>query len=87
MVPILKDDTETKGQYTEVEQKIREKAESDGYGLAGFLAYDIHFEDEDGNEIEPNGKVEVSMEYTESIPENVEDTIPEDTTSKLMPMV
>lgn len=84
VVPILKDDTETKDQYTEVEQKIREKAESDGYGLAGFLAYDVHFEDKDGNEIEPNGKVEVSIEYTEaSIPENVEfDTIPEDTTSK-----
>ena len=82
VVPILKDDTETQTQYAEVEQQLQEKVESDGYGLAGFLAYDIHFEDKNGNEIEPSGEVAVSIEYNKaSIPEKVEfDTIPEDTT-------
>lgn len=82
VVPILKNDTETEEQYKEVEKQIKEKAENDGYGLAGFLAYDIHFEDENGNEIEPSGEVTVSIEYNKaSIPEKVEfDTISEDAT-------
>ena len=84
VVPILENDEDTQTQYAEVEQQLQEKVENDGYGLAGFLAYDIHFEDKNGNEIEPSGEVTVSIEYNKaSIPENVEfDTIPEDTTSK-----
>lgn len=66
VVPILKDDTETKDQYTEVEQKIQEKAAETETEIKGFLAYDITFVDVDGNEIEPNSEVKVSMEYKEA---------------------
>ena len=30
-------------QYAETETKLNEKAEEDGYEIAGFLAYDIYF--------------------------------------------
>ena len=63
VVPILKDDAETQAQYEEVEQKIQEKAAETETEIKGFLAYDITFVDEDGNEIEPNSEVKVSMEY------------------------
>lgn len=66
VVPILKDDTETQAQYAEVEQKIQEKAAETETEIKGFLAYDITFVDEDGNEIEPNSEVKVSMEYKKS---------------------
>ncbi len=60
-------------QYAETENKLNEKAEEDGYEIAGFLAYDIFFQDNDGNKIEPvDGSVNVSMHYTEpSVPEEV----------------
>ena len=59
--------------YAETENKLNEKAEEDGYEIAGFLAYDIFFQDNDGNKIEPvDGSVNVSMHYTEpSVPEEV----------------
>ena len=66
VVPILKNDTETQAQYTEVEKKIQEKAAETETDIKGFLAYDITFVDEDGNEIEPNSEVKVSMEYKEA---------------------
>ena len=31
--------------------------------VLGFLAYDITFVDSEGNQVEPNGKVKVSMDY------------------------
>lgn len=60
-------------QYAETETKLNEKAEEDGYEIAGFLAYDIYFQDSEGNKIEPvDGSVNVSMHYTEpSVPEEV----------------
>ncbi len=59
--------------YAETENKLNEKAEEDGYEIAGFLAYDIYFQDGDGNKIEPvDGSVKVSMHYTEpSVPATV----------------
>ena len=66
VVPILKDDADTKTQYAEVEQKIQEKAAETETEIKGFLAYDITFVDEDGNEIEPNSEVKVSIEYKNS---------------------
>ena len=59
--------------YAETENKLNEKAEEDGYEIAGFLAYDIFFQNNDGNKIEPvDGSVNVSMHYTEpSVPEEV----------------
>ena len=58
---------DTKEQYKEVEKKLQEKAESEEYEIAGFLAYDISFVDKDGNEVEPNGEVRVSLEYKEAV--------------------
>ncbi len=66
VVPILKNDTDTQAQYTEVEQKIQEKAAETETEVKGFLAYDITFVDKDGNEIEPNSEVKVSMEYKQA---------------------
>lgn len=54
---------DTKDQYKEVEKKLQEKAESEEYEIAGFLAYDISFVDKDGKEVEPDGEVRVSLEY------------------------
>ena len=60
-------------QYAETENKLNEKAEEDGYEIAGFLAYDIYFQDSEGIKIEPvDGSVNVSMHYIEpSVPEEV----------------
>lgn len=66
VVPILKDDADTQTQYAEVEQKIQEKAAETETEIKGFLAYDITFVDEDGNEIEPNSEVKVSIEYKQA---------------------
>lgn len=59
--------------YAETENKLNEKAVEDGYEIAGFLAYDIYFQDSEGNKIEPvDGSVNVSMHYIEpSVPEDV----------------
>ena len=66
VVPILKDDADTQTQYAEVEEKIQEKAAETETEIKGFLAYDITFVDEDGNEIEPNSEVKVSIEYKQA---------------------
>lgn len=63
VVPITKENAETEEQYQDVEAKLQEKAENEEYDIAGFLAYDISFVDADGNKLEPNGKVNVSMDY------------------------
>lgn len=52
------------GQYTDVADRLEKKAENEDYSIAGFLAYDIYFQDSEGNKINPeDGKVKVSMEY------------------------
>ncbi len=58
---------DTKDQYKEVEKKLQEKAESEEYEIAGFLAYDISFVDKDGKEVEPDGEVRVSLEYKNAV--------------------
>lgn len=63
VIPVVTDDPETAEQYRDVETKLQEKAEGEKYEIAGFLAYDISFVDGDGNKLEPNGKVNVSMDY------------------------
>lgn len=63
VVPITKENAETEAQYQNVEAKLQEKAENEEYDIAGFLAYDISFVDAAGNKLEPNGKVNVSMDY------------------------
>lgn len=46
--------------YDEAEKKLTEK---EAYDIAGFLAYDISLVDADGNKVEPNGDVKVTMDY------------------------
>lgn len=59
--------------YEEVEAQLESDASENDYEVAGFLAYDIRFVDQDGNEIEPEGSVAVSMEYkSAAIPEGLE---------------
>lgn len=67
VVPIVQEDKETEAQYKEVEEELQKKAEDEEYEIAGFLAYDITFVDVDGNEVEPNGDVKVSMEYKKAV--------------------
>ena len=51
-------------QYADVADRLEKKAENEDYSIAGFLAYDIYFQDSEGNKINPeDGKVKVSMEY------------------------
>ena len=72
VLPITSEDTKTKEQYQEVEKKIQEKVAEEEKEVAGFLAYDITFVDKDGNEMEPNGKVKVSMNYKKAeLPQEV----------------
>ena len=53
--------------YKNVEIKLQEKAAKEAYDIAGFLAYDITFVDAAGNKVEPNGQVQVSLEYTNPV--------------------
>ncbi len=74
VVPIIASQ-ETGEQYQQVAEKLLEQAENKEYEIAGFLAYDISFVDEEGNKIEPNGEVKVSMNYKEAmIPAEVDAT-------------
>lgn len=72
VVPITANDDTTKAQYQEVEKQIQEKVAKEEKEVAGFLAYDITLVDAQGNEVEPNSSVKVSMEYKkETIPEGL----------------
>lgn len=74
VVPILEDEEETAEQYQEVVKELQNKSEKEEYVIAGFLAYDITFIDEDGNKVEPDGEVQVSMEYKKSaVPVEIKD--------------
>ena len=63
VLPITLENNETKTQYEYVEKRIQEKVAEDEKEVVGFLAYDITFVDSEGNKVEPNGKVKVSMDY------------------------
>ena len=58
---------ELNDQYDHTEKKLNEKAKDETYDIAGFLAYDITFVDADGNKIEPNGNVKVTMDYKQPV--------------------
>ena len=50
--------------YTYAEQKLKEYEESENVLYDSYLIYDMHFEDENGNEIEPaEGQVSVNISY------------------------
>lgn len=75
VTPIEKDNKITGKQYTEVRKQLLEKAQNEAYDIAGFLAYDIAFVDENGDKVEPDGKVQVSMEYKKrTMPEELKDS-------------
>lgn len=70
--PITAENTETQKQYEEVAQHVEQKVAEEEKEVVGFLAYDISFLDAEGNKVEPNGEVKVSMNYKEAvIPETV----------------
>lgn len=74
VVPLRSDKKETEEQYKEVEKQLNKKAENEEYDIAGFLAYDISFINENGEEVEPNGDVKVTMDYKrDAIPEGVKE--------------
>ena len=74
VLPITLENNETKAQYEDVEKRIQEKVAEEEKEVAGFLAYDIAFVDGEGNEIEPNSKVKVSMNYKNAaLPEDVKE--------------
>lgn len=56
--------------YDTVSQKLAKAAEDKGSSLKGFVAYDVYFADAGGNRVEPNGRVNVTIEYkTPAAPE------------------
>lgn len=66
--------------YADVEQKVQEKVAEEEKEVAGFLAYDITLVDPEGNKLEPNGEVKVSMNYKPAaIPETVQEAGAENT--------
>ena len=67
VTPIVKDNSDTSAQYEAVEKLLQEKAENEDYDIAGFLAYDITLLDADGNKVEPNGEVKVTMNYKQAV--------------------
>lgn len=74
VVPLRSDNEETEEKYKEVEEQLNKKAENEEYDIAGFLAYDISFINEIGEEVEPNGDVKVTINYNqEAIPEGMEE--------------
>lgn len=76
VTPITADSEE----YANVEQKVQEKVAEEQKEVAGFLAYDITFVDPEGNKLEPNGEVKVSMNYKPAaIPETVQEAGAENT--------
>lgn len=72
VLPIKKDESQTEEQYKEVEEQLNKRAENEDYDIAGFLAYDISFINDKGEEVEPNGNVKVTIDYkNEVLPEDV----------------
>ena len=70
--PITAENAETQEQYEEVAQHVEQKVAEEEKKVVGFLAYDISFLDAEGNKVEPNGEVKVSMNYKQAaIPETV----------------
>lgn len=76
VTPITADSEE----YANVEQKVQEKVAEEQKEVVGFLAYDITLVDPEGNKLEPNGEVKVSMNYKPAaIPESVQEAGAENT--------
>mgnify|MGYP004446892591 FL=1 len=85
VVPIVAEDSQTAEQYEEVKSQLEEQAMQEQTTVGGFLAYDIKLMDVEGNEIEPDASVRVTMEYKEAaIPEEVQEKINEAETTEFV---
>lgn len=60
--------------YDTVSQKLSKAAEDKGSSLRGFFAFDVYFADADGNRVEPNGRVKVTIEYKTPASPEIADT-------------
>ena len=68
---------EHKADYEATEEELKKYAEEQQIGYTGYVIYDMHFEDAEGNEIEPEeGSVKVAVEYksAKEISDDVNDT-------------
>ena len=68
---------EHKADYEATEEELQKYAEEQQIGYTGYVIYDMHFEDAEGNEIEPEeGSVKVAVEYksAKEISDDVNDT-------------
>lgn len=61
--------TEGDEAYQQAEQALAEETDGSSYG---FAALDIHLEDADGNEVEPNGDVFVSIDAIGLLPDDAD---------------
>ena len=52
-------------EYSKVEKSLEKEAEKKDKDVLDFVAYDITFTDAEGTEIEPNGNVQVSIEFND----------------------
>ena len=52
-------------EYDSVEESLEQEAEKNDTEVLDFIAYDITFFDAEENEIEPNGEVQVSIEFND----------------------
>lgn len=69
--PITKE--ENAEEYQDVADQLEAQAQEEEKEIQGFLAYDISLVDEEGNEVEPDGQVEVTIDYKEAaIPDEVD---------------
>lgn len=57
-------DSET-DEYSKVEESLTNEAAKTGTDVLDFVAYDITFYDAQKNEIEPNGEVQISIEFSD----------------------
>ena len=53
----------TTDEYSNVEESLENEAAKTGTDVLDFVAYDLTFFNREGNEIEPDGEVEVSFEF------------------------
>ena len=54
-------------EYQKVEEGLMTEADENGLGLIDFAAYDISFKNSKGVEIEPDGDVQISVEFPEKL--------------------
>lgn len=64
--PVSKEDAASQTTYQNIQQKLTDTVAADDRELVGFAAYDIHFE-ENGQKVEPNGNVSLTMNWSHAL--------------------